>query len=357
MIRVLALTRYSRSAASSRQRFLVFKDYLAANDIEVSVSSFFDDSYISQLNTGKRLGVGELLGDYRRRMGALRGRHDFDVVWIEKESLPYVPAILENFFLRRARVLLDLDDAWHLRYANGSAVRLALGGKMRTIARRADVLAVANDGLNSWSDAMGTDPSRRALLPTGLDVTHYTVAPEPTGPFTLGWIGGHFTAPYLAGIAEPLRRLSAEGCRLLVIGETNPMPALHGVTLEQKSWSEVTENELLGQCHIGLNPLPNDDWCQFKSGYKIIQYMAAGRAAVASPIGANNWVQTGGETGLFASTADEWVASVNRLRTDSALRQRLAANGRRRAEAVFSIEALGAKLVELIRATAQSPRR
>ncbi len=353
MIRVLALTRYSRGAASSRQRFLIFQDHLAAHGIELTVSPFFDDTYINHLNNGQRFAPSTLLQAYRRRMTSLRGRRDFDLVWIEKEALPYVPAGFETFLLRGSRVLLDLDDAWHLRYANGPLRRLLLGDKMRRITKHADCVAVANDGLEAWSRDVGASASRLSLLPTGLDVAHYDVKPEPDGPFTLGWIGGPFTVPYLSEISVPLRRLSAEGVRLMVIGETKPIAALEGVAHEQHPWSEATEGALLARCHVGLNPLPDDEWCKFKSGYKLIQYMAAGRAAVASPIGANAWVQTGNETGLFASNAEEWYQAVRRLRDDAALRHRMAAAGRARAEAVFSIQALGDTLVRLIATAAR----
>lgn len=357
MIRVLALTRYSRNAASSRQRFLVFRDHLLAHGIELTVRPFFGDGYISHLNTGIGLSYAQLIRDYARRVQMLAGHHEFDVVWIEKEAIPYLPAVLELTLLRSARVLLDLDDAWHLRYSSGVLTPFVLGRKMQAITRSASVVAVANDGLEQWFRATGADPTRMMLLPTGLDVAHYQVRPEPEGVFTLGWIGGPFTAPYLATIAEPLRRLSNEGVRLLMIGETNPMPALTGVNLEQRPWSEKTEADLLSQCHVGLNPLPDDEWCRFKSGYKLIQYMAAGRAAVASPVGANNWVQADGKTGIFASTGSEWYDAINRLRLDQQLRSRLAAGGRQRAESVFSIEALGQKLVALIQKAAATPRR
>ncbi len=356
MIRVLALTRYSRSAASSRQRFLVFRDYLSSNDIELIERPFFEDDYIVHLNTGNRLNYLKLIGDYLRRIRALASHPDYDVVWIEKEALPYLPAAVENFLLRQSRVLLDLDDAWHLRYNNSTLTRLGLARKMQTIACRASVLAVANEGLQQWSRDIGADESRIQLLPTGLDVAHYPVRPEPAGDFTLGWIGGPFTAPYLASIATPLRRLSNEGVRLLVVGETNSIPALAGVRIAQHAWSEAREAELISACHVGLNPLPDDDWCRFKSGYKLIQYMAAGRAAVASPVGANCWVQADSETGLFATTDEQWYAAINRLRNDHELRSRLAIGGRRRAETVFSIEALGQTLVQMIKATAAAPR-
>ena len=76
--------------------------------------------------------------------------------------------------------------------------------------------------------------------------------------------------------------------------------------------------------------------------------MAAGRASVASPIGANCDVVVAEETGLFARNDEEWYSQINRLRQDAELRRRLGRQARRRCEKMFSIEALGKNLSELI---------
>ena len=60
--------------------------------------------------------------------------------------------------------------------------------------------------------------------------------------------------------------------------------------------------------------MQDDGWSRFKSGYKLIQYMAAGRASVASPIGANCDVVVAEKTGLFATHDEEWYSQINRLR-------------------------------------------
>ena len=94
--------------------------------------------------------------------------------------------------------------------------------------------------------------------------------------------------------------------------------------------------------------MQHDGWSRFKSGYKLIQYMAAGRASVASPIGANCDVVVAEETGLFATNDEEWYSQIDRLRQDTELRRRLGRQARLRCEEMFSIEALGKNLSELI---------
>ena len=347
MVRVLALTRWPRSAASSRQRFLAFTGYLARQGIEITARPFFDEAYIARVNSGLNVNGMDLLGHYRQRFGELWKRDRYDLLWVEKEALPQVPYRFEALLLRGSKILLDLDDAWHLR-ARASPLRHLLADKMQRLSRRADGITVANAALRDWVIESGVAASKVTLAPTGLDVGHYDPAPEPGGPFTLGWIGGPFTTEYLESIQGPLRRLCGEGVRLLVVGEDRALERLAGITVEQHPWSEETEAKLIAQCHVGISPLRHDGWSRFKSGYKLIQYMAAGRASVASPIGANCDVVVAEETGLFATNDEEWYSQINRLRQDAELRRRLGRQARRRCEEMFSIEALGKNLSELI---------
>jgi glycosyltransferase involved in cell wall biosynthesis len=67
-------------------------------------------------------------------------------------------------------------------------------------------------------------------------------------------------------------------------------------------------------------PLSDSQWDRYKSGYKLIQYMAAGRAVVASPVGSNLDIVKEGETGFFARSAREWYAALAKLRDNEPLR-------------------------------------
>jgi glycosyltransferase involved in cell wall biosynthesis len=349
------LTRYPRIAASSRQRFLIFIPYLAGQGIEVTVRSFFDDAYIDGVNAGRAVNALRLIRRYRRRLVHLLRRNRYDLLWVEKEALPQAPYWLEALLLRGSKLLLDLDDAWHLR-TKASPLRRLLAGKMERLSRRADTLLVANAALGRWAAEAGVAPEKIRLAPTGLDVGHYEVEPEPAAPFTLGWIGGPFTADNLEAINAPLRRLSDEGVRLLIVGEGRAFDGLAGIAFEQHLWSEDTEASLIARCHVGINPLPDDEWSGFKSGYKLIQYMAAGRPSVASPVGANRDVVKDGETGVFACDDAEWYQQIDRLRRDEGLRRRLGRRARLDCEERFSVEALGKSLAEAIRRLVQPLR-
>jgi glycosyltransferase involved in cell wall biosynthesis len=100
---------------------------------------------------------------------------------------------------------------------------------------------------------------------------------------------------------------------------------------------------------IGIMPVTDDPWSRGKGGYKILQYMAMGIPAVASPVGINADLIRDGETGLLAVDEQAWAAALGRLVADPAARSRMGAAARADVVARFSLahytpEFLGALL-------------
>jgi hypothetical protein len=85
--------------------------------------------------------------------------------------------------------------------------------------------------------------------------------------------------------------------------------------------------------------LPHGAWEYGKSGYKLVQYMAASRPVIASPVGVNCDVVKEGVNGFFAITEAEWVENLERFRSDATLTASLGAAARETAETSFSLQA------------------
>lgn len=349
-LRVLMATRYGRLGASSRLRLLQYAPKLAEFGIACTARPFLSDGYIRALyQGGSRL--RPVLAAYGRAAGLRAAIRGHDLIWIEKELLPFMPVALERAMLGEKKFILDFDDAWFLRYGGDGnrLVRTLLGGKFPALLRRAALTIVANETLRNW--AIGAGAGTVLLLPTVVDLDHYPLTPEPERNFTIGWIGTPVTAPYLASIAAPLRALAAEApLELLVIGA--PGFTLEGVPCRHVPWTEATEAPLIGQCHVGIMPLPDDAWARGKSGYKLVQYMAAGRATVASPIGANRAIVQDGVTGFLAGSAAEWCDRLRRLRDDGALRRAMGIAARARVADHYALQATAPHLAAAIRAIA-----
>jgi len=106
-------------------------------------------------------------------------------------------------------------------------------------------------------------------------------------------------------------------------------------------------------------PLPRGTWEYGKSGYKLVQYMAAKRPVIASPVGVNCDVVTEGVNGFFAMTETEWVEKLELLRDDLALAARLGSAARETVETSFSLKATLPKIAEILQSAAalRPPRR
>jgi glycosyltransferase involved in cell wall biosynthesis len=354
---ILVLTRYSDKAASSRQRHLIFLPALRAAGFLPTVAPLFDDDYIASLYGNGDTKVLRLVWFYARRLRWLAKARRFDLTWIEKEALPWLPAWAERIFLSRLPYVVDFDDVWHLRYAHHPRawIRHLLGDKFERLITRAAVVVAANDVIAEWARAAGT--ARVVRLPTVVDTDRYPVRPPPDGPTTIVWIGTPVTQIFLTLVASPLRELQQRlhvRFRAIGVGANFSLP---GVDVECVEWRKEAEADMLASCHIGIMPLPDDEWSSGKSAYKLIQYMAAARPAVASAVGANIKVVIDGQTGFLVRTPQEWVEALTRLIIDRELSQKMGLAGRRRVEDFYSLRSAGPTQVQVIARALEPPHK
>jgi glycosyltransferase involved in cell wall biosynthesis len=347
---VLLLSRYERMGPSSRVRHYNYLPALERAGFRVTSAPFLSEEYLERFYRGKRPSLQLLVSAYWRRLRQILTARRYDLIWIEKEALPWLPAALERPFFGGRPVVIDFDDPWHLRYAtHGSAlVRALLGSKLETVAAGSTAVTAGSPALRDW--ARSAKASHVVELPPAVDVERYPVLPLPDGPLTIGWIGTPRNEPYLKVIAEPLRRLhEVYGTRLRVIGGGGTL-SMPGVAIDQVPWREDTEATELAACHVGVMPLLDGAWERGKCGYKVIQYMAAGRAAVASAVGASKSIIVPGETGFLADNAGEWAAALEGLAADRERARTIGLAARQRAQTMYSLPVSAAKLVETLRA-------
>lgn len=116
-------------------------------------------------------------------------------------------------------------------------------------------------------------------------------------------------------------------------------------------WSAHGEARELSTSSIGLMPLSDDDWTRGKGGFKLLQYMAAGLPAVASPVGVNREIVEEGETGFLAANSAEWEAALRSLLRDPERARRMGRAARRRVEERYEKSIVSRRLVDLYRRT------
>lgn len=345
-MRVLLLSRYGPLGSTSRLRFYQYLPYLEAHGVEVTVSPLLADAYVERLYRGERQQAGFIFQAYFRRLKALLSSREFDLVWVEKEFLPFLPAFAS--LLMHTPYVADYDDAAFHRYDLHPQlwVRILLGRKIAAVMRRAALVVAGNDYLADYARRNGA--ARVEILPTVVDTDRYVPAASPRSDFRIGWIGAPVTVGYLSAIEPALRHVldAFPDTEFRLIGARDPFSGRLPVT--EISWTEATEVAELQNLDAGIMPLPDEPFERGKCGYKLIQYMGCGLPVVASPVGVNTTLVMSGVNGFLAESIPDWVAALSKLRADPGLRLRFGGAGRQIVADRYSLQAAAPRLLSLL---------
>ncbi len=345
-MKILLLSRYGRLGASSRVRFYQYLPYLQQQGVQVEIAPFFADDYLGALYAGKAAPALSVLAAYGKRLAALLRSARHDLIWIEKQLFPWLPAWFEQILPRP--YVADYDDAVFHRYDQHAnpLIRRVLGGSIDRVMRSARLVIAGNDYLKARALQAGAPWVE--ILPSVVDARRYAPASENSHapqPFTLGWVGQPVTAPFLQLIQPALQAARAHApIRLLTVGASLP-----GLDSSFLPWSEASEVESIQQFHAGIMPLPDAPFERGKCGYKLIQYMACGLPVIASPVGVNAQIVTHGRSGFLAETPHQWTDAILALAQSPALRREMGLAGRARFEADYSLQVAAPRLLALLR--------
>ena len=329
-------------------RVYQYENELRKLGIDCDVRPLLGERYLDTLYDGRPLAVGDVLRSYGRRLFDLRARREHDVLWVQKELLPFVPGWIEKRL--HGPFVYDIDDAWHLRYstARRRLVRMTLADKVTDTMRRASVVVAGNSYLEEVSRKAGAQDVR--VVPSVVPVGDYEQRPLPcSSKFVVAWIGSRTTVPYLNALRPVLEELG-ERCTLEVIVMGADMERGANFSTRCIPWSEKDEKIVLGSCHVGVMPLNETEWELGKCAYKAVQYMAAGRPVVATAVGANNDVVEHGRTGFLVNAPAEWLEALATIAADRKLNAEMGAGARRRATEEYSVEAQAPRLAAALRA-------
>ncbi len=355
MKELLILSRYGRLGASSRVRLFQYVPELEAHGFRVTLSPLLDDDYLRTLYSQDRRRPMDMVRAYAARLHQLMQARRYDLLWIEKEVLPFVPGLLESRLMpRRVPYVLDYDDATFHKYDRHASpvVQRLLGGKLHPLIAASTAVTAGNTYLAGYAERAGAGTVH--IVPTVVDLARYQPAEVPARKeMRIGWIGSPSTTPYLGMLKAPLEALAAEQpIRLVTIG-AGTLPDI-GIPTECHQWTEADESTLLAGCHLGIMPLPDEPWERGKCGYKLIQCMACGLPVVASPVGANPQIVTP-DVGFLATSDEQWLDALRTLARDRTLGRQLGRAGRRSVERLYSLQTLAPIITDIMQRAANRP--
>ncbi|MEP6743256.1 MAG: glycosyltransferase family 4 protein [bacterium] len=364
-MKVLALSSYPGEAASTRYRVNQFIQPLSELGISLTVRPFLDSKLQASLYN-RAAWPSNALGLLRaalRRVGTIGRAQQADVLFVQREAMILGPPVIEWLVARvlKRPMVLDLDDATYVSYTSptygklGKALKWA--GKTDDLIRWSTLVTCGNREIADYVKSKG---AIFRIIPTVVDTEVFRPRPRTQRSVpVLGWIGTHSTFPYLETIFPVFQDLArTHRFQVKIVGAGMKEVKIPGVEVESLEWKLERELEDFQSIDIGLYPIDSrmyaENWASGKSGFKAIQYMALGIPYVASPVGALKDIGERGITHFDATTKEEWCKALQRLLSDSSLREEMGAAGRHHCIENYSLSEQARKLADALREAARA---
>ncbi|MET3730525.1 glycosyltransferase family 4 protein [Moheibacter stercoris] len=351
-MKVLYLTKYTRMAGSSRMRSFQYFPYLEKAGIQPVAKPFFDDAYLRDLYAGKK-NIFSVLKSYIRRFFVLFTVFRYDIVVIEKEIFPYLPAFAEKILqILCVKYIADYDDAIFHNYdqSRNPLIRKFLGNKIGKVMKYSRVTVAGNQYLADYAVKSGA--GKVEIIPTVIDLDRYTVKRDSISEnenFVVGWIGTKTTfEKHLLPCKKWIKEIQEKDpdIEFHIIGITEDMDL--GNHIRYIPWTEKTEVEGILKMDIGIMPLEDSLWERGKCAYKLIQYAACGIPGIASDVGMNREVTIQNETGFLVSSDEEWINRIFELKNNREERKLLGMNARKLVEEKYCIQVTAERWCNLL---------
>lgn len=271
----------------------------------------------------------------------------FDVVVLQKRlPQPWLMALLRK---KARRLVFDFDDAILFRPLPDRRKASSRARRFRVAIGAADLVIAGNDYLR---DLAAPYARKTVVIPTAVDPAKYdaaaTARTRADGLVKLGWIGMPVNLGYLDSIRDALEAVGAAHvcARLKVVCDA--FPKLQSLQVEAKPWSEADEASDVADFDIGIAPLADDPWTRGKCGLRTLQYMAASKPVVCSPVGVQREMVRQGVNGYQAGGGEEWMEALSQLIRSPETRARMGAAGRRILQERYSLAGNAPAFVEAV---------
>jgi glycosyltransferase involved in cell wall biosynthesis len=283
------------------------------------------------------------------RVRVFRSLRNYDVVIIQRKLLTGLDLLFVRHWAKR--IVFDFDDAIMYRSSrHKSQVSRQRMKRFANMMRSADAVTAGNTYLAEQA-ALFIDRDRIFVMPTIVDVTEYAVKDygQKGNDFIVGWIGSASTLHYLASIAPAIQNAARRIGNLKLKIVCNRFLDIDGVQIIKKTWRPQDVSDDLMSFDVGVMPISDDPWTRGKCGFKLVQYLAAGVPAIASPVGINRDLVVPGVTGLWAETLEEWAERFVELAGNWELRKKMGRAGRKLIEEHYSLQVTAPRFLEILR--------
>ena len=279
-----------------------------------------------------------LLSQLKQRNEQIKNAHRYDVALLQRQLI----ATINTFEYRIAGPrILDVDDAIWLTCRFNSVDRLA--GTCESVICGNDFIA----------DHFASINPNIHIIPTAVDTdawAPYDSKISENRP-TIGWIGTHGNYKYLYAIEDSLMDVMRElpDARILIVSDVAPQfTKIPPSRIDYHKWSEENEVSEVQSMSIGIMPIADAPWARGKCSCKMLQYMACGVPAIASPVGTNIQVAARGGA-ILAGSREQWTEAMLHLLQNEASRNEIGVKGRSVVVQHYSSRIIAADLANIIK--------
>ena len=331
--RILLVLPYPMGMAPS-QRFRIeqYIPYLEEAGFQINHHCFLTESSFRNLYRSGSIfsKIFGILGGFLRRWTLMFRLGKYSKVYLLREAAPLGPPIYEWWMAKLAgkKIVFDYDDALWLKQASGSNKLVSMfkfSKKTASICKWSSKIIAGNDYLADFARKYNSNVE---VIPTVVDTerSHNTMQKHEATP-NFGWTGSHSTLPYLDEIKDVIVETLDEFTDSKFYLICNKKPDWDHERLVYINWTEEKEVEDLLNFHVGIMPLPDNDWTKGKCGFKAIQYLSLGIPAIVSPVGVNPEIVKEGSNGYLCSTKEEWKLRLQELLNNAGKRAEMGRQG------------------------------
>ena len=257
----------------------------------------------------------------------------YDVIIFQKTFSRYHLLLLIYARLIGKKVFVDIDDA------------PSRTNKKRTLknfsymVKYSSKVFCGSDNLVAYVNSI--KKNKAILVPTSIKIENYQPREILNTTICIGWIGNgkHYKDDLIQLLKLPLKTLSQRYIlKFKLIGACNVTElysAFNNIEnleidfINEIDWtSESSVRNELSEIDIGLYPLLNNNFNDFKCGFKALEYMALKIPVVSSEVSINKKIVIDNVNGYLVNTSKEWIEVLEKLILSKNLRDTLGENGR-----------------------------
>jgi len=333
-MRILFYLRYSRDQASSRVRGFYVAEELKKKGMKCDIICGY----------GKKVYAKFLLKFM-----------NYDIIYFQKRYTGIDLKLNKLVRMMGKKTIFDIDDA-------PGGVNLKTEVEIQAIKMMENCSAVIV-GSHKLLDFANKFSRFTHLVPSSINLDYYKPKKEKEAKdyITLGWIGNGINYKNdLLMLIKPLEKIGEKHkVKLIIVGSLEQkeihenfgkIKKVKAKIIDSIDWANPPMVPItISEFDIGLYPLIDNVYNQYKCGFKALEYMAMGVPVLASPVGENKFLVENSTDGFLVSKEEEWTEKISYLIENEEKRRKMGGEARKKIEEKYSTKICADKLINIFK--------